>query len=84
MAGRDAAIVSHRAGTTRDTIEVHLDIAGFPVILTDTAGLRESEDDIEQEGIRRALARAGEADIKLVLFDGGNCALDAASAGAGG
>lgn len=70
LSGRDAAIVSHVAGTTRDAIEVHMNIAGFPVILTDTAGLRESSDAIESEGIRRAMARAGEADIKLVLFDG--------------
>lgn len=69
-AKRDAAIVSQRAGTTRDVIEVHLDIKGYPVILVDTAGIRESDDDIEREGIRRALERAGKADIKLVLFDG--------------
>ena len=71
LAKRDAAIVSHRAGTTRDAIEVHMEIAGFPVILTDTAGLRETGDDIEEEGVKRALARAKDADLKLVLFDGG-------------
>ncbi|MDE3061228.1 MAG: 50S ribosome-binding GTPase, partial [Pseudomonadota bacterium] len=70
LARRDAAIVSERAGTTRDVIEVHLDIAGYPAILADTAGIRQSTDAIEEEGVRRALARAGEADIKLVLFDG--------------
>lgn len=70
LAKRDAAIVSHHAGTTRDLVEVHLDIAGYPVILIDTAGLRESDNDIEQEGIRRAKQRAANADIKLVLFDG--------------
>lgn len=70
LAGRDAAIVSHHAGTTRDMIEVHMELAGFPVILVDTAGLRESDNDIEAEGIRRAKARAEHADIKLVLFDG--------------
>ena len=70
IAKRDAAIVSHKAGTTRDVIEIHLDICGYPVILVDTAGLRDSEEEIEAEGIKRALARAGEADIKLVLFDG--------------
>ena len=70
LAKKDAAIVSHRAGTTRDVIEVLLDIAVFPVILTDTAGLRESADDIEEEGVRRALARAADADLKLVVFDG--------------
>ncbi len=70
LARRDVAIVSHRAGTTRDVIEAHMDIAGFPLILTDTAGIRESDDDIEQEGVRRALARAEDADIKLLVFDG--------------
>ena len=70
LAGRDAAIVSHHAGTTRDVIEVQMDIAGYPVILMDTAGLREAGDEIEEEGIRRAKARAGQADIKLALFDG--------------
>src|SRR5262249_48182201 len=66
---RDAAIVSARAGTTRDVVEVHLDIAGYPVLLADTAGLREATDEIEEEGIRRALARAEAADLKIVLFD---------------
>jgi tRNA modification GTPase len=70
LARRDAAIVSAKAGTTRDIVEIHMDIAGYPVILADTAGLRQTDDDIEQEGVKRALARAGEADIKLVLFDG--------------
>ncbi len=69
LAGRDAAIVSHHAGTTRDVIEVQMDIAGYPVILMDTAGLRDASDEVEEEGIRRAKARAGEADIKLALFD---------------
>lgn len=69
IAQRDVAIVSHRAGTTRDAIEVHLDIAGYPVILVDTAGIRDSDDEIEREGIRRAKARAEQADITLVLFD---------------
>ncbi len=70
LARRDAAIVSARAGTTRDVIEVHLDLAGYPVILADTAGLRDSGDEIEAEGVRRARARAAAADLKLVLFDG--------------
>jgi tRNA modification GTPase len=69
IAGRDAAIVSPQAGTTRDVIEIHKDIAGFPVTFLDTAGLRDTSDAIEGEGVRRALARAAEADIKLVLFD---------------
>jgi tRNA modification GTPase len=70
LAQRDAAIVSATPGTTRDAIEVHLDIAGYAVTLIDTAGLRASSDDIEQEGIRRARAHAENADLRLVLFDG--------------
>lgn len=66
---RDVAIVSDIAGTTRDAIEAHLNIGGFPVILIDTAGLRETEDAIESEGIRRARKKAEEADIILALFD---------------
>jgi tRNA modification GTPase len=69
LARRDAAIVSATAGTTRDVIELHLDLGGFPVVLADTAGLRESADAIETEGIRRALARAQQADLKLILLD---------------
>jgi tRNA modification GTPase len=69
LAKRDAAIVSARAGTTRDVIEVHLDIQGYPVILADTAGLRETADEIEAEGVRRARERASRADLKLLLFD---------------
>ena len=71
LAGREAAIVSTRAGTTRDVVEVRLDLAGWPVTLADTAGLRESSDEIESEGVRRALARAASADLSLVVFDGG-------------
>jgi tRNA modification GTPase len=70
LVGREAAIVSARAGTTRDVIEVHLDIAGFPVVLADTAGLREVTDEIEAEGVRRARARAERADLKLIVLDG--------------
>jgi tRNA modification GTPase len=69
LAGREAAIVSTRAGTTRDVIEVKLDLDGYPVLVADTAGLRESSDEIEQEGMRRALARAEHADLKVVVFD---------------
>lgn len=69
LAGREAAIVSTRAGTTRDVIEVKLDLDGYPVLIADTAGLRESSDEIEQEGMRRALARAEHADLKVVVFD---------------
>jgi tRNA modification GTPase len=71
LAQRDAAIVSETAGTTRDVIEVHLDLGGFPVILADTAGLRDdSGDAVEAEGIRRARLKARDADLKLAVFDG--------------
>lgn len=68
LAGREAAIVSARAGTTRDVVEVRLVLAGVPVTLADTAGLREAADEIEQEGIRRARRRAEEADLVLAVF----------------
>ncbi|MBV1706806.1 MAG: tRNA uridine-5-carboxymethylaminomethyl(34) synthesis GTPase MnmE [Hyphomicrobiales bacterium] len=67
LAGREAAIVSEYAGTTRDVIEVALDIAGVPVWLVDTAGLREAEHPAEAEGIARAQARAAQADLVLWL-----------------
>jgi len=67
---RDVAIVSDTAGTTRDVIEVHLDLGGWPVTLADTAGLRESGNEIEQDGVRRALDRGELADLRLVVFDG--------------
>lgn len=70
LAARDVAIVSEVAGTTRDVIEVHLELAGQSVILVDTAGLREATDGIEREGIKRALAQAGTADLRLALVDG--------------
>ncbi len=69
LARRDAAIVSETAGTTRDVIEVHLDLGGWPVVLADTAGLRESRDAIEQEGVRRARARASTADLRVLVLD---------------
>lgn len=70
LARRDAAIVSARAGTTRDIIEVHLDLGGYPVVLADTAGLREAAaDEVEEEGIRRARDRAARADVKVAVFD---------------
>ncbi|MEX3010824.1 tRNA uridine-5-carboxymethylaminomethyl(34) synthesis GTPase MnmE [Hoeflea sp. TYP-13] len=69
LARRDIAIVSDEQGTTRDVLEVHLDIGGYPVILFDTAGLRENAGSVEKEGIRRALAAAGSADLVLVLED---------------
>ena len=69
LAGREAAIVFHEPGTTRDVIEVALDLEGFPFVLRDTAGLRETESPVEQEGIRRALASARDADIVLTMHD---------------
>ncbi len=68
LSKRDVAIVSDIAGTTRDVLEVHLDMGGFPVTLVDTAGIRESKDSIEAEGIRRAEGRAKKADIKIILL----------------
>jgi tRNA modification GTPase len=70
LAGREAAIVSARAGTTRDIIELQMDLGGYPVILADTAGLRETDDEIEREGVTRAIARAERADLTLVVIDG--------------
>jgi len=69
LSQRDVAIVTDIAGTTRDMLEVHLDIEGFPVTVVDTAGLRESRDIIEQEGIRRAEQRARTADITIAMID---------------
>ncbi|MDH5722913.1 MAG: tRNA uridine-5-carboxymethylaminomethyl(34) synthesis GTPase MnmE [Alphaproteobacteria bacterium] len=83
VAQRDVAIVSDIAGTTRDVMEVYLNISGYPVILSDTAGLRpdqitgdSAQDIIEAEGIRRALKCAREADIKLLVYDATNKVLD--------
>jgi tRNA modification GTPase len=70
LAGRAAAIVSPHPGTTRDVIEVALDVGGYPVVLADTAGVREGLDEIEREGVARALQRAEAADIRLVVLDG--------------
>jgi len=72
LAKRDVAIVSEEAGTTRDVIEVHLDLGGLPVILADTAGIRAGIGQVESEGIRRALARAEEADLVLWVIDATN------------
>jgi tRNA modification GTPase len=69
LAQREAAIVSPYAGTTRDVIEVHLDLGGYPVTLLDTAGIRESQDPVEQEGVRRARARSDAADLVLWVVD---------------
>ncbi|MEM9026897.1 MAG: tRNA uridine-5-carboxymethylaminomethyl(34) synthesis GTPase MnmE [Pseudomonadota bacterium] len=69
LAARDVAIVSPEAGTTRDLIEVKLDLGGFPVVVTDTAGLRSDGGDVEREGIRRARARMTEANLIIWLID---------------
>lgn len=69
MARREAAIVSPHPGTTRDVIEVHLDLGGYPVTLLDTAGIRDSADPVEQEGVRRARERAAMADLILWVTD---------------
>ena len=69
LSNRDVAIVSEVAGTTRDVIETHLNIDGYPVIISDTAGIRESKDEIEKKGIKLSLNRAEEADLKLVVVD---------------
>jgi len=69
LARREVAIVSPYAGTTRDVIEVQLDLDGYPVTAIDTAGIRETDDPVEQEGVRRARARAAEADLVLWLTD---------------
>ena len=70
LAGRDVAIVSETAGTTRDVIEVRMDLGGYSVILADTAGLRAAVETVEAEGVRRALARAESADLVLLVLDG--------------
>jgi tRNA modification GTPase len=69
LARREVAIVSPHAGTTRDIIEVQLDLDGYPVTVIDTAGIRETDDPVEQEGVRRARAKAAEADLVLWLAD---------------
>jgi tRNA modification GTPase len=78
LARREAAIVSPYAGTTRDVIEVHLDLDGYPVTLLDTAGVRDSAEPVEQEGVRRAQERAAAADLVLWVIDGsaGGLAVD--------
>ena len=69
LSNRDVAIVSEIAGTTRDVIETHLNIDGYPVIVSDTAGIRESKSEIEKKGIKLALKRAEEADLRLVVIE---------------
>jgi tRNA modification GTPase len=72
LSNRDVAIVSEIAGTTRDVIETHLNINGYPVIVSDTAGIRESKNEIEKKGIKLSLNRAEEADLKLIVVDAKN------------
>ena len=69
LANRDAAIVSEIAGTTRDVIEIHLNIDGYPVVVSDTAGIRESKNEIEEKGVKLALKKAKDADLKLIVID---------------
>ena len=68
LSNRDVAIVSEIAGTTRDVIETHLNINGYPVIISDTAGIRDSKDEIEKKGIKLALKKAEESDLKIVVL----------------
>jgi tRNA modification GTPase len=76
LARREVAIVSPHAGTTRDVIEVQLDLDGYPVTVIDTAGIRETDDPVEQEGVRRARARAADADLVLWISDSPQAAID--------
>ncbi len=69
LSNRDAAIVSEIAGTTRDVIETHLNIDGYPVVISDTAGIRDSKNEIEKKGIKLALDKAENADLKLIVID---------------
>jgi len=69
LSNRDVAIVSEIAGTTRDVIETHLNIDGYPVVVSDTAGIRESKNEIEKKGIKLALKKADDADLKLIVID---------------
>ena len=69
LSNRDAAIVSEIAGTTRDLIEIHLNIDGYPIVISDTAGIRESKNEIEKKGIKIALKKADDADLKLIVID---------------
>ncbi len=69
LSKRDVAIVSEIAGTTRDVIETHLNLEGYPVIISDTAGIRESKDEIEKKGIKLAIKRAEDADLNIVIIE---------------
>lgn len=81
LAGREAAITSAVAGTTRDVIEVRMDLGGLPVTVLDTAGLRDTEDEVERIGVDRALRRAEAADLRVFLLDGSDLPLVAPRAG---
>ena len=72
LSSREVAIVSEIAGTTRDVVETHLNIDGYPVIISDTAGIRDSKDEIEKKGIKLSLKKAENADLKLVVVDAKN------------
>ncbi|MDC1091198.1 tRNA uridine-5-carboxymethylaminomethyl(34) synthesis GTPase MnmE [Candidatus Pelagibacter ubique] len=72
LSNRDVAIVSEIAGTTRDVIETHLNIDGYPVVVSDTAGIRDSKNEIEKKGIKLALNKAENADLKLIIIDAKN------------
>ena len=72
LSNREVAIVSEIAGTTRDVVEIHLNIDGYPVIISDTAGIRDSKDEIEKKGIKLSLKKAENADLKLVVVDAKN------------
>jgi tRNA modification GTPase len=72
LSNREVAIVSEIAGTTRDVVETHLNIDGYPVIISDTAGIRDSKDEIEKKGIKLSLNKAENADLKLVVVDAKN------------
>jgi len=69
LSKRDVAIVSEIAGTTRDVIEAHLNLDGYPVVISDTAGIRESKDEIEKKGIKLALKRAEDADLNIIVIE---------------
>ncbi len=69
LSNRDIAIVSEIAGTTRDVIEAHLNLDGYPVVISDTAGIRESQDEIEKKGIKLALKRAEDADLNIIVIE---------------
>ncbi len=76
LARSEVAIVSEIAGTTRDVVNIHLNIAGIAVIISDTAGIREAKDSIEREGVKRALQKAADADLKVLLLDAENPEID--------